>query len=93
MYSSLANSEVSTVASQDEPTQEDHLMNEKINPKIVEKWISVTLDDAKYLDLPGWNLHFTLLQLESSLINLNLGVITNPSHKEPLERHGIDRVA
>lgn len=28
-------------------------MNDKLNPKILEQWIANTLEDAKYLDIPG----------------------------------------
>ncbi|CAI2364712.1 unnamed protein product [Moneuplotes crassus] len=56
----------------EETTREDNLMNEKLNPKIVERWISNTLEDAKYLDIPG--------------------IISNPTYKEALTRHSIDRV-
>jgi hypothetical protein len=47
-------------------------MHEKLNPKIVEEWIIVTLEDAKYMSIPG--------------------VISKPSHKDPLARMGIDRI-
>lgn len=46
-------SEVSTIASNDERTPEDGLMQEKLNPLIVEEWITATLENAKYLDIPG----------------------------------------
>ena len=36
-------------------------MNEKMNPKIVEKWIASTLEDAKYFDIPGKKISFHLL--------------------------------
>lgn len=39
--------------SKEEQENNDSIMNEKMNPKIVEKWIANTLEDAKYFDIPG----------------------------------------
>jgi hypothetical protein len=44
-------------------TTEDTLMNDKLNPKIVERWISTTLEDAKYLELPGKYLNSLIYRL------------------------------
>jgi hypothetical protein len=44
-------------------TTEDTLMNDKLNPKIVERWISTTLEDAKYLELPGNYLNSHIFRL------------------------------
>ena len=74
-------SNASSVDSQLPTTQEDTIMGENLNPKIVEGWISNTLEDAKYLDLPG-----------KVMCDMSLGVLSNPSYKEPLARHKIDRV-
>lgn len=46
------NNEASTLEFQDEQA-DNSIMNEKLNPKIVERWIANTLEDAKFLDIPG----------------------------------------
>jgi len=45
-----------------ENTNEENLLSEKLNPKIVERWISTTLEDAKYLDLPGKFQNFYIIR-------------------------------